>query len=43
MRQKKEEIVEAKEGKEFGAVFTPALDFKIGDSIIAYKQSDNDA
>ena len=41
MKRKKEEIIETKKGKEFGAVFTPALDFKIGDSIIAYKQSDS--
>lgn len=37
MKHRKEEITEAVVGEEFGAVFTPSLDFKIGDGIISYK------
>jgi translation initiation factor IF-2 len=37
MKYKKEDIVEVKEGKEFGALFTPTLDFKVGDMLISYR------
>lgn len=42
MKHKKEDITEAIKGKEFGAVFTPLLDFEIGDVIISYNRSVND-
>lgn len=42
MKHKKEDITEATKGKEFGAVFVPLLDFKIGDVIISYNRSVND-
>lgn len=38
MKHRKEEITEAVKGEEFGAVFIPPLDFKIGDAIIAHKK-----
>lgn len=37
MKHEKERIQEAKRGTEFGAVFTPLLDFKIGDMVISLK------
>lgn len=37
MKHKKEAITEARTGKEFGVLFNPPLDFKIGDVIIAYR------
>lgn len=36
MRHEKEEIEKAKEGEEFGAVFSPPIDFKVGDMLISY-------
>jgi len=42
MKKRKEDIAEARKGEEFGAVFTPSLDFKIGDVIIAYNPSFSD-
>lgn len=38
MKHQKEDINEAKVGTEFGVVFIPLLDFKIGDDIIAHKK-----
>ena len=35
-KTKKTDLVSAKAGTEFGAVFSPALDFKVGDTIIAF-------
>jgi len=37
MKHGKEDIAEAKTGQEFGVVFSPPLDFKIGDVIIAFR------
>lgn len=37
IKHEKEDITEAKTGQEFGAVFSPSLDFKIKDVIISYK------
>jgi len=41
MQTKKETVDQVREGQEFGIVFTPALDFKIGDVIIAYRIKNN--
>ncbi|MFZ5365728.1 MAG: GTP-binding protein [Patescibacteria group bacterium] len=35
MKHQKTDISEALEGEEFGAVFTPSLDFKVGDVLIS--------
>lgn len=35
-KQGKNDITSAKSGQEFGAVFSPRLDFKVGDTIIAF-------
>ena len=45
MKHKKQDITEAKKGEEFGVVFTPSIDFKVGDVIIAYKtnQEENES
>jgi translation initiation factor IF-2 len=37
LKHQKEDIKEAGVGTDFGAIFSPSLDFQIGDSIIAYK------
>lgn len=37
LRHKKEDIEEAKINEEFGAVFSPYVDFKIGDMLISYR------
>jgi len=37
MKHLKKDIQLAKKGQEFGATFSPSLDFKIGDVIISYK------
>jgi len=37
MKHGKEDIAEAKTGQEFGVTFSPPLDFKIGDVIIAFR------
>lgn len=36
MKHQKEDISEAKKGTEFGAIFSPPLDFKIGDMLISF-------
>lgn len=36
MKHQKEDILEAKKGTEFGAIFSPSLDFKIGDVLISF-------
>ena len=38
MRHHQEDIDEAKEGMEFGLVFSPSLDFRLGDVIISYNE-----
>lgn len=38
MRTGKEKIGEAKAGEEFGAIFSPSLDFEIGDMLISYRK-----
>jgi translation initiation factor IF-2 len=37
MKHEREKIREAKRGTEFGAIFSPPLDFKVGDMIISSK------
>lgn len=37
LRQEKQEVNKISQGTEFGALFSPYIDFKIGDIIIAYK------
>jgi translation initiation factor IF-2 len=37
MKHQKEKIREAKQGTEFGAIFSPPLDFRLGDMIISAK------
>jgi len=39
LKHEKEDLTEAKTGQEFGAILFPPLDFKIGDSIIAYRKN----
>ncbi len=38
MKHLKEDLQVAKKGQEFGASFSPSLDFKIGDDILSYKE-----
>jgi len=42
LRHGKEDIETANKGQEFGAVFSPALDFRKGDVIISYKDEKAD-
>jgi translation initiation factor IF-2 len=42
LRHGKEDIKKAKKDQEFGAVFSPPLDFKKGDVIISYKDEEPD-
>lgn len=42
LRHGKEDIKKAEKGQEFGAVFSPTLDFKKGDVIISYKDEEAD-
>ena len=37
MKTGKEKIEKAKAGEEFGAIFSPSLDFQIGDVLLSYK------
>lgn len=39
MKHQKEDVIEAQESEEFGALFKPELDFKINDVIMAYNES----
>ncbi len=38
LRIKKQDVEEVKEGEEFGVVFSPPLDFTIGDVLISFKE-----
>ena len=38
MKHLKEDIQTARQGQEFGAIFSPYIDFQVGDVIISYKQ-----
>lgn len=42
LRHRKEDIKKAKKDREFGAVFSPPLDFEVGDVIISYKNEETD-
>ena len=42
LQVEKQDVNKVKEGKEVGLVFSPDIDFKIGDVIIAYKIKEND-
>ena len=39
MKQGKEDIQQVKKGGEFGVILTPNIDFKIGDVLVSYRQS----
>jgi len=38
MKTGRTKIERAKAGEEFGAILSPALDFKIGDMLISYRK-----
>lgn len=38
LKKQKQEILEAKAGEEFGIIFTPSLDFKIGDVLVSVRK-----
>ncbi len=38
MKKQKQKVQEAKEGEEFGIIFTPQLDFEIGDVILSVRK-----
>jgi translation initiation factor IF-2 len=42
MKRLKEDIKIAKKGEEFGVLFSPSIDFKVGDVILSYKDSQDD-
>jgi translation initiation factor IF-2 len=39
MKRLKEDVDIAKKGEEFGALLSPSIDFKVGDMILSYKDS----
>ena len=41
LRHEQEDVEEATKGSEFGAVFSPSIDFKLGDAIISYRDEKN--